>query len=44
MKVKILKIEAGKLVNAEILEGEKFSLPSLQEGWRFNFPKHAKDK
>jgi hypothetical protein len=31
-------------VNAEILEGKKFILPSLQEGWRFNFPKHAKDK
>lgn len=44
MNVKILKIEDGKLVNAEILEGKKFSLPSLQEGWRFNFPKHAKDK
>lgn len=44
MKVKIFQIEAGKLVNAEILEGKKFSLPSLQEGWRFNFPKHSKDK
>ena len=44
MKIKILRIEDGKLINAEILESKKLSLPSLQEGWRFNFPKHAKNK
>lgn len=41
MRVKILnqqKIE----IEAEILEGKKFSLPSVREGWRFNFSKHAK--
>jgi len=44
MKIKIVRLEDGKLINAEILESKKFSLPSLQEGWRFNFPKHAKVK
>src|SRR6185437_4820088 len=44
MNVKILKVEINELVKAEIKEGKKLQLPSIQEGWRFNFPKHAKAK
>lgn len=44
MKVKILKVENGKLVEAEIKESGNLQLPSVQEGWRFNFPKHSKSK
>jgi hypothetical protein len=44
MNVKIFKVEIDELVNAEIKESKKLKLPSIQEGWRFNFPKHAKSK
>lgn len=44
MKVKILKVGGGNLVDAEIEEGRKLNLPSIQEGWRFNFSRHSKDK
>src|ERR1700741_2064556 len=44
MNVKILKVEDGKLVDAEIKGVGKLKLPSIQEGWRFNFTKHAKGK
>lgn len=43
MQVKILKIEHGVLVDAKINE-QKANLPSLHDGWRFNFEKHAKTK
>ena len=43
MRVKIL--DQGKHeVDAEILDGRKFKLPSIQEAWRFNFAKHSKAK
>ncbi len=42
MKVRILKVEPDELVDARIKEGEKFRLPSIHDGWRFNFHKHAK--
>lgn len=42
MKVKILRVGNNELVDAEIKEGKKLKLPSIQNGWRFNFPKHSK--
>ncbi len=44
MKIKILKVKTDELVAAQIREGGKLKLPSMHEMWRFNFPKHAKDK
>ncbi|CAN5379475.1 hypothetical protein BH09BAC5_BH09BAC5_16220 [soil metagenome] len=44
MRIKILKVEADELVEAQIKGVEKLKLPSIHEVWRFNFPKHAKDK
>jgi hypothetical protein len=44
MKIKLLRVESNEFVDAQIKQGEKPHLPSMQEGWRFNFPKHAKDK
>jgi len=44
MKIKILKIEPNELVDAEIIEGKNRKLPSIHEGWRFNFSKHSKQK
>lgn len=44
MRVRILRVELDQLVNADILEKGKYKLPSLQNGWRFNFPKHAKER
>jgi hypothetical protein len=44
MNVKILKVEIDEKVDAKIKDGGRLQLPSIHEGWRFNFPKHAKDK
>jgi len=44
MNIRIIKAADGKFVDAEIKEAKKLKLPSIQEGWRFNFPKYAKDK
>ena len=40
MKVKILEVESGELIKATIKSGLSKKLPSIQEGWRFNFNKH----
>lgn len=42
MKVKISEVRSNKQIEAEILDGKSFNLPGIQEGWRFNFFKHAK--
>lgn len=42
MEIKILKVSTNELVGATILAGKKFKLPSIQDGWRFNFDKHSK--
>lgn len=42
MKVKILRVDDGKLVDALVREGVKTEMPSIQNGWRFNFAKHIK--
>lgn len=44
MRIKILKVEAEELVDAQIKEGGKINLPSIHEGWRFNFNKHSRSK
>lgn len=44
MNVKILKIETNESVDAHVQEGGSIRLPSLQEGWRFNFLKQSKEK
>ena len=46
MDVKILKIEGNTLVDAKISNSKllKVSLPSVVDGWRFNFNKHSKNK
>lgn len=42
MEIKILKVSTNELVGANILEGKRVKLPSLQDGWRFNFEKLSK--
>lgn len=41
MKVKILRITDNKTVNAQIIKPVGFTLPSITDGWRFNFKKHS---
>lgn len=45
MNVKILKIDEDNLVNAKISDAKsvKLNLPSITDGWRFNFKKHSKE-
>lgn len=44
MKVKIVKRDDNSLVLANIFEAKSVSLdlPSLMDGWRFNFKKHSR--
>jgi hypothetical protein len=44
MKVEIVRIGDKQLVNASILPSGKFTLPSITDGWRFNFKSHSKKK
>ena len=46
MRVKILKLDGNVLVDAEIIDAKatRIDLPSVVNGWRFNFKKHAKNK
>lgn len=39
MEIKILRVSTDELVAATILDGKKVKLPSIQDGWRFNFNK-----
>lgn len=43
MNVKILKIAGNSIVEAKILDSKliKVKLPSVTDGWRFNFNKHS---
>ncbi len=45
MKIKILRVEDNLSVDAAILnsKNEKINLPSIVNGWRFNFKKHSKE-
>lgn len=44
MKVKILRIVDNTLIDAQILDARSIEimLPSITDGWRFNFNKHVK--
>lgn len=42
MRVRIVDVQKNSSVDALILPGEKFRLPSIHDGWRFNFDRHAK--
>lgn len=42
MKIRILEVKTGELANAAIEENVSLALPSLQDGWRFNFDKESK--
>ncbi|QTE40976.1 MULTISPECIES: hypothetical protein [Mucilaginibacter] len=42
MKVKLIKVETAEEVKALIKEGKAKELPSMQDGWRFNFEKLIK--
>lgn len=42
MKVKILRVHDDKLVFGLVRKGVKTEMPSIQNGWRFNFAKHIK--
>jgi hypothetical protein len=42
MKVKIVRLNDNETVDASIIKGKGFALPSLTEGWRFNIKKHAR--
>ncbi len=42
MKVKIIKTATAKVVDAFIKKGTVLEMPSIQQGWRFNFDKELK--
>jgi len=42
MKVRILKVDTNEEVNASIVKGDPIKLPSVTDGWRFNFNRQAK--
>ena len=44
MKVKILEVDSDQLISAEIKKGDKKEMPSLADGWSFNFNKHILSK
>ena len=44
MKVKIIKLIDNQQVDAAILSPLKVTLPSITDGWRFNFKSHSKKK
>lgn len=42
MKVKIIRVTDKQLIDAKITEPSGLILPSITDGWRFNFKKHSK--
>ena len=42
MKVKILRILDNQTVDSQIIKPLGLTLPSITDGWRFNFKKHSK--
>lgn len=44
MKVKIIEVKSNHYIDGKIIEPGKLILPSIQNGWRFNFKKHSKVK
>ena len=43
MKVKIIRVIDGQVVDAQIKQPSGLTLPSITDGWRFNFKKHSKN-
>lgn len=44
MRILILEMISGKLINGLIREGLKSELPSIRQNWDFNFSKKAQEK
>lgn len=44
MNISIIKLSEGQSVSAQIILASGIALPSITEGWRFNFKKHSKKK
>lgn len=44
MKVKIIEVSTKEYVDGTIKEAGKMELPTIHDGWRYNFKKHAKVK
>ena len=42
MKVKILRVSVNELIDAIIRKGDPEELPSMHQGWRFNFDRHIR--
>ena len=42
MKVKIIRVVDGQAIDSKIIRPSGIVLPSLTDGWRFNFKKHSK--
>jgi hypothetical protein len=44
MKVKILRIVDGQVIDAQIIHPTGLTLPSITDGWRFNFKSIQKNR
>lgn len=44
MKLLILEVDSNELIRGIIREGKKTEMPSIKDGWLFNFNKHIKPK
>ena len=42
MNIKIFRVLDGQAVDAKIIQASGLILPSITDGWRFNFKKHSK--
>ncbi len=42
MKVRIIRVIDSRAIDAQIIQPSGFMLPSITDGWRFNFKKHSK--
>jgi len=43
MKLKIIRAKDSQSVDAQIIQPSGLILPSITDGWRFNFKKHSKN-
>ncbi|MGV3610331.1 MAG: hypothetical protein ACO1N0_05250 [Fluviicola sp.] len=44
MKVRILEVDSDELISAEIRKGDEKEMPSITDGWVFNFNRHSLSK
>lgn len=44
MKVRIVRLADNQAIEARIMTPSKVALPSITDGWRFNFKSHSKKK